>query len=214
MVARTPEVMVLGFDPDDADPARALLERADLVVLGPGLGRGPWGKSLYDLVSQMALPAVVDADGLYWLAQTKSWSGGPLIISPHSAEAARLLDCDTQQIQQDRPGACAQLRDRLGARGVLKGAGSMIFTEDALAVCGHGNPGMASAGMGDVLSGILGGLIVQDPSDIGSALTNSVLLHSAAADVAAERTGQRSLIATDITAALPGLLHGQGAKAG
>lgn len=209
IVARTPEVMVLGFDPEAADDAQALLERADLVVLGPGLGRNAWGKALYEMASQTELPTVLDADGLYWLAQAGGWPGGALVMSPHSAEAARLLNCETRQIQQDRPDACRRLRERYGAQGVLKGAGSLIFSDDMLAVCSHGNPGMASAGMGDVLSGILGGLLAQDadPAGIPAALTNAVLLHSAAADVAAAQAGQRSLIATDITAQLPIMLR-------
>ena len=90
--------------------------------------------------------------------------------------------------------------------GVLKGPGSIIFCEDNVVICGHGNPGMATAGMGDVLSGIIAGLAVQRFGSLAESLVHAVLLHSASADQASKIVGQRSLIATDVIRFLPKLM--------
>ncbi len=222
IVGRTPEIMVLDAD----DPlVEERLARADLFALGPGLGRDRWGAALYGRVEaasgQLSRPVVLDADGLYLLAGHGEWAGGPLTITPHIAEAARLLDQSSSDVQNNRLAASKALADRFECQGVLKGAGSVVFNKDSLAICGHGNPGMASAGMGDVLTGVVAGLLVQlsclekgleKGFEEGLAnrferLTQAVCLHSLAADVAADRIGQRSLVATDVTQTIPGLLN-------
>jgi NAD(P)H-hydrate epimerase len=211
LVSRTPEVMVLGFSESDDDvQVKELLSKASCVVLGPGLGRSPWSKSLFDQVQASGRPALVDADGLYWLAAEGAWHGGALTITPHVAEASRLLGLEADAVQADRLAAARQLAQQYACQGVLKGAGSVVFTENdaRLAICGHGNPGMASAGMGDVLSGVLGGMLgyTGGPFSPLQALNAGVALHSAAADHAALELGERSLQATDVIAALPDLL--------
>jgi len=218
IVARTPEVMVQGFAQGAADDAaRRVLQRADLLVVGPGLGRSQWSEALLELAETCVLPTVLDADGLYWLAQRGTWRGGPLTITPHVAEAARLLDCAADEVQQDRLGACGALGARFECRGVLKGAGSVIFAHGGplTGICAHGNPGMATAGMGDVLSGVVGGLMAgiyagPAPSEdaVVQRLAAGVALHSAAGDIAVRATGERSLVATDVIAQLPGLMRG------
>ncbi len=227
IVARTPEVMVQGFTPDAVSDATALLQRADLLVLGPGLGRSDWSQALYACAQASQKPTVLDADGLYWLAQFEHWSGGPLSITPHVAEAARLLKMSADDVQSDRLSAAKILAERFACHGVLKGAGSIVFDAagQRLCVCAHGNPGMATAGMGDVLSGVLGGILggivagtdtqVQSASraDMYAATSAAVALHSAAADHAALGVGMRSLVATDVISALPQVLLGYaGAK--
>ena len=218
LVARSPEVMVRGIaEPGEQDEAQlaesvALLARADLVVLGPGLGRSTWSEALYELVEASGKPTVLDADGLYWLAEHGSWRGGDLTITPHVAEAARLLGNNPAEVQNDRFAACRELAQRLHCRGVLKGAGSITFARQGgeLALCAHGNPGMATAGMGDVLSGVVGGLlaaVVDDPAVCDARLAGAVALHSAAGDAAAEQVGERSLVATDVIRSLPALLR-------
>ncbi|XOV83619.1 MAG: NAD(P)H-hydrate dehydratase [bacterium] len=211
LVSRTPELMVLGYCAQTEDArVQALLDKASCVVLGPGLGRSQWSESLYKVVAAAACPTVVDADGLYWLATAGSWTGGALTITPHVAEAGRLLDLPADVIQGDRLAAARELGLRYACQGVLKGAGSVVFAQPAheFAVCGHGNPGMASAGMGDVLSGVLGGMLGYTTESFtpDDALHAGVALHSAAADHAAREWSQRALQATDVIAALPKLL--------
>ena len=211
LVSRTPEIMVLGFSESNDDArVKALLGKASCVVLGPGLGRSSWSESLFDQVQASGRPALVDADGLYWLAAEGAWHGGALTITPHVAEASRLLGLEADAVQADRLAAARQLAQQYACQGVLKGAGSVVFAQNEahLAICGHGNPGMASAGMGDVLSGVLGGMLgyTRGPFSPLQALNAGVALHSAAADHAALELGQRSLQATDVIAALPDLL--------
>ncbi|MCR9261813.1 MAG: NAD(P)H-hydrate dehydratase [Pseudomonadaceae bacterium] len=211
LVSRTPEVMVLGYvEADENDRVNQLLDNASVVVLGPGLGRSQWSESLYNRVVAAARPVLLDADGLYWLANQGSWTGGALTITPHVAEAARLLKVGSDEVQADRLTAARQLAQKYACQGVLKGAGSVVFAQhmQELAICSHGNPGMASAGMGDVLSGVLGGMLgyTEGPFTPNRALHAGVALHSAAADHAALERGQRSLQATDVIAALPALL--------
>ena len=128
------------------------------------------------------------------------------MLTPHTGEAAKLLGATTAEIERDRPGAALQLANRFGAIVVLKGAGSICAADRLLGVCGHGNPGMATAGTGDVLSGVIGGLLAQGLHP-EQATTIGTSLHSRAGDLAAERRGQRSLIATDLFDSLSELLR-------
>ncbi len=211
IVARTPEVMVVDAQ---SELANGVIERADLFVLGPGLGRTAWSEALFESVEQAGKLTVIDADGLFQLAQRGRWQGGGLVITPHAAEAARLLNCPVGELQADRLASASALAERYDCIGVLKGAGSVIFDKAGTGICAHGNPGMATAGMGDVLSGVLGGLLAElasqgslDQALCFARLQAAVTLHSAAADLAAERLGERSLLATDVTRALRELLR-------
>ncbi len=217
IIARTPEVMVVDAQ---AEQLSDILRRADLFVLGPGLGRRAWGEALYDLVQQFSsgdtqmpagVPVVLDADGLYWLAMKQRWEGGNLYITPHAAEAARLLNVNTAGVVDDRLAAAEQLAGKFQCAGVLKGAGSVMFSAAGLSLCAHGNPGMATAGMGDVLSGIIAGFMAgaDDVELRGNCFDLAVMAHSAAADLAAEELGYRSLTATDVITRLPQLLNGK-----
>lgn len=201
ILARRPELMVV--DAEDPGSRRGVLEKASALVVGPGLGQGPWGEALLREALQVGLPALVDADGLTLLARQGLGSRAPLVVTPHAGEAARLLECNSAEIQDDRLSAALALADRAGGAAVLKGAGSVIAGaaagDDAelLGICGHGNPGMASAGMGDVLSGVIGGFVAQGLS-VAEAAVAGTCLHGLAADEAARVRGQRSLLATDL----------------
>lgn len=205
VLARRPEIMVV--DADDAAARQALLERASTVVVGPGLGRASWGRVLLEEALALDKPTVLDADGLFHFAAQPSRSSrtAGLIITPHVAEAARLLGSKPDAVQSDRPRAVRALAQRAGGVAVLKGAGTLLAAapgaEDArgelLGLCAHGNPGMASAGMGDVLSGIIGGFLAQGLSAPAAAVAGTCL-HGRAADRAAERLGPRSLLAMDL----------------
>lgn len=204
VVARRPEVMCHGVESDsDLVP---LLAKADAVVIGPGLGTSLWSEDLLNVVIQSELPVVLDADGLNLLSAGKLKGYGQQarnnnwIITPHPGEAARLLGVDTEAIQEDRFKAVRALQNLYGGAVVLKGAGTIICTEDGeqeLAIAAVGNPGMASGGMGDVLSGIIGALLVQHLG-LSDAARLGPFIHGLAADIVAFSKGERGLLATDL----------------
>jgi NAD(P)H-hydrate epimerase len=155
------------------------------------------------------MPLIVDADGLFWMATEGRSVSETVIVSPHVGEAASLLGVDSNLIELDRIESAKKIRTKFRAIGVVKGPGSVVFGREKISICEHGNPGMAAAGMGDVLSGIIGGFVAQKAVDIDACLEIAVLLHSAAADEAANELGQRSLMATDVIKFLPKVLQGE-----
>jgi len=205
IVARTPEAMVFGVR--SGRDLLPLLAAADVLVVGPGLGRSSWSQQLLQAVASTDLPCVLDADGLNLLAEGRvlprqrrdHW-----LYTPHPGEAARMLGVTTAAVQEDRFAAAAQLQEQYGGAVVLKGNGSLIVGGDQRLLSDYGNPGMASGGMGDVLSGIVGGLLAQG-LESGAAAALGVCLHGAAADAAAQ-DGQRGLLASDLMAPLRRLL--------
>ena len=195
ILARRPELMAQ--DAGDAQRATALLGRASAVVVGPGLGRTPWGERLLRLALAAGKPTVIDADGLRWLAELELRPMDELIITPHPGEAAAMLATSTAGIETDRPAAALALAREFNAVAVLKGPGTLCAADELLGLCAHGNPGMATAGMGDVLAGVIGGLLAQGLNPRRAA-TLGTCLHGWAADRAAESRGRRGLIATDL----------------
>jgi NAD(P)H-hydrate epimerase len=202
-----PELMVHGVaTPDDL---AAVAARADVIAIGPGLGRDDWGRDLLDAVLTLDRPLVVDADALNLLARDprrrEDW-----VLTPHPGEAARLLDTDIAGIEQDRFAAAAALQRRYGGALVLKGAGSIVEGpgQRPPAVCSDGNPAMASAGMGDALTGIIAALLAQGlaPEQAAGA---GVCLHAAAGDRAAHGA-DRGMLAGDLIGALPRLFDRAG----
>ncbi len=193
-----PELMFHAID--KAADLATVLQRADTLGIGPGLGTGDFGRSLLDLALHAGLPTVIDADALTLLAGRESQLEN-CVLTPHPGEAARLLACSTAEIQRDRPGAARELQKRYGGTVVLKGAGSLVTTGAGPCwVCTAGNPGMAAAGMGDVLTGIIAALLAQQLSAEMAAVCG-VLLHAMAGDAAAMR-GQRGMLASDLLAEL------------
>jgi NAD(P)H-hydrate epimerase len=205
LVARTPEVMPRGVK--SGQELAPLLAAADVLVVGPGLGQSPWSEQLLQAAAGSGKPMVLDADALNLLA-----AGGILaehtrdnwVLTPHPGEAARLLDCSTAEVQADRFAAAGALQQRYGGVAVLKGNGTVIAGEAEMLLSDYGNPGMASGGMGDVLSGVIGSLLGQHLVPLEAAALG-VCLHGAAADLAAEQ-GQRGLAATDLIASMRTLL--------
>ena len=199
-LAARPELMV-----HDAQALEALLPRADVLVTGPGLGRGDWGEGLLERVLQFPGPLVLDADALNALAE-RPRRRDHWVLTPHPGEAGRLLGLAAGEVQADRFRALEGLIETYGGTAVLKGVGTLVGSHGTTpAVCGVGNPGMASGGMGDVLSGVLGGLIAQGLDPDGAARVG-VWLHGAAADRAAAE-GERGLLATDLLAPLRALAN-------
>jgi hydroxyethylthiazole kinase-like uncharacterized protein yjeF len=197
---RRPELMCHGVE--TAEQLSALLAKADVVVVGPGLSRSDWAKALFDAAISSGKPTVVDADGLNLLAAASAVKPN-WILTPHPGEAARLLSCATTDIQHDRFAAALSLQANYGGVAILKGAGTLIAAEHRLAVSSTGNPGMASGGMGDVLSGVIAGLLAQGLS-LQDAAQQGVYIHGLAADLAADKGGERGLLASDL---MPYLRH-------
>jgi NAD(P)H-hydrate epimerase len=198
-----PELMCHGAE--DRRELEALLERASVIAVGPGLGRSAWAASLFDAVLATDRLLVLDADGLNLLAENPvhrdNW-----ILTPHPGEAGRLLGTSAVEIQRDRFAAVQSLQSRYGGVVVLKGSGTLIGSEQSVpTVCTDGNPGMASGGMGDVLTGVIAGLLAQQLSPFEAA-SLGVRLHGAAGDEAAQ-AGERGLLASDLMERLRPLVN-------
>ncbi len=193
IAAACPELLCHGVE--CARDLRVLLQRASVVAIGPGLGQSAWAHDMLAAVLQMRLPRVVDADALNLLAQ-EPMQCDHWVLTPHPGEAARLLDMTTKQVQADRLQAAQALQQRYGGVCVLKGAGTLVCTSESVAICEAGNPGMASAGMGDVLTGVIAGLLAQGLSLVDAACAG-VYIHAKAGDRAAQE-GERGLLASDV----------------
>jgi NAD(P)H-hydrate epimerase len=205
LLARRPEVMAHGVEA--RGELDVLLEKATAVAVGPGLGQNAWSEQMLQNALDSEQPLVVDADALNLLAGRCEDAGpqrGNWILTPHPGEAARLLATDTAGVQSDRFAAVRAMQARYGGVVLLKGAGTLICDGARVYVCPYGNPGMASGGMGDVLSGILLALLAQGMS-LRDAACLGVCLHAAAADLAAE-AGMRGMLATDLMPFLRSLL--------
>jgi NAD(P)H-hydrate epimerase len=165
------------------------------------------------VLERVEKPVVIDADGLNNLAAEARYalerlqaSRGPRVLTPHPGEAARLLDISTQAIQADRPAAAGELARRSGAVVVLKGAGTIVASpENRIAVNSTGNPGMATGGTGDVLTGMIGAYLARGLEPWQAACLG-VYLHGLAGDLAAKAAGQESLLASDVVDSLPAAL--------
>ncbi|MDP5293756.1 NAD(P)H-hydrate dehydratase [Oceanimonas sp. CHS3-5] len=175
---------------------------ADALVLGPGLGRDDWSHTLLAAAMHAGKPMVIDADALHLL---KGKAPARAVITPHSGEAAALLGCSVAEVESNRLDAVRQLREQTGAVVVLKGAGSLIAGDDGLALCPHGNPGMASGGMGDLLSGIIGAFLAQGLAPEAAARLG-VCLHARAGDVAAG-FGMVGMLASDLLTPIRSLIN-------
>lgn len=211
VIARRPEVMVKAVD--SGIQLEDLLESVTGVVIGPGLGKSDWSRSLFKAVLKSDLPVVVDADALNLLAELSGLESEDTgfrnnwVLTPHPGEAGRLLNKTSKEIQDDRFSAVTELQTKYGGIAVLKGAGTLICSEGVcgeednrqprISLCTYGNPGMATAGMGDVLSGVIGGLLAQGYS-LKYAAELGVCLHSMAADDCAAESGEKGMLAADI----------------
>lgn len=195
VAAMHPELMCYGIK--KAQELEKLLKKATVIVLGPGLGQSTWSEELFACAVQSQLPMVIDADGLVWLSRfelsRENW-----VLTPHPGEAACLLQSTNQIVQQNREGAIGLLQQQYGGVVVLKGAGTLILGQShQLHICPSGNPGMATGGMGDILSGLIAGFIAQGLAPETAALIG-VSLHAQAGDKIAKLKGERGMLATDL----------------
>jgi ADP-dependent NAD(P)H-hydrate dehydratase / NAD(P)H-hydrate epimerase len=202
-LAATVQPEIMGHGVEELDQLKPLLAAADVIALGPGLGRNDWAGAIWRrlLASDKAL--VLDADGLNLLADSPTRRSN-WILTPHPGEAARLLGVEVAEIQADRFAAVRELARRFDATVALKGHGTLIADPAGqVAVCPFGNPAMASAGMGDALTGIIASLRGQG-LDAFDAACCGVLAHALAGDRAA--TGRRQILASDLIEALAHVL--------
>ena len=193
--AARPELIAYGVR--DGTELLAHVARADVLALGPGLGQDAWARSLVMAALEARKPMVVDADALNLLARDPL-KRGDWVLTPHPGEAGRLLDTNAAAIQADRLTALAALQERYGGTVVLKGSGTLVRGDGdtPIDLCDAGNPGMASGGMGDVLTGIIAGLAAQGVS-LHDAARLGVWLHATAGDAAAAG-GEIGVVASDI----------------
>ncbi len=230
IIARRPEVMASGVEKmKDLLP---LMARASAIVLGPGLGQGAWGRAVFDAVIETKLPLLLDADALNILATIEHtrnalstnkpaaeahppdnqhlWQArlacGNHVLTPHPGEASRLLG--GTDIQADRKTAVKRLQALYSGVILLKGAGTLIADDRSVCLNPYGNPGMAVAGMGDVLSGVIGSLLAQGHSPREAACLGAVL-HSLAADQLKAAQGERGLLASELLPVMRRLLNSQ-----
>ncbi|KEQ18246.1 bifunctional ADP-dependent NAD(P)H-hydrate dehydratase/NAD(P)H-hydrate epimerase [Endozoicomonas numazuensis] len=197
LAARRPELMASAVS--GAKDLRLLMEGKDLVVVGPGLGRDSWTRELLTEVLKSECPIVVDADGLNIISEDPALLKDrkcPMILTPHPGEASRLLNTQISTINADRIQAVKELFNKYDATVVLKGAGTLIYDGQIVSLCSDGNPGMAVAGMGDVLSGVIAALSAQGiKSNDAAAL--GVWLHATGADLLAKQQGERGMLALE-----------------
>lgn len=195
ITSNRPELMAHGIiEPRKLDP---LLKRANVIILGPGMGQSSWSLDLFNKCIEHETIKVVDADGLNLLAKNRQ-QRSDWILTPHVGEAARLLETTIANIKNSRLEAIATLQKVYGGTIVLKGHGTLVMGNNQQAkICKAGNPGMASAGMGDLLSGVIGGLIAQGLPKV-TAAELGVMIHATAGDLAAHDFGERGLLAMDL----------------
>ena len=219
-----PELMLA---PSNAEQltSSAVISKAKVIVLGPGLGQTQWSTALFDLIVSEIINVdsvksdtaranetinkekllVLDADALTLLSQTSHFCSR-WILTPHPKEAASLLGCNVAAIEADRFSAVRSIAQKYGGICILKGAGSLISDGSQVVINSTGNAGMASGGMGDVLSGIVAALVLQT-NDYFAASCLAVYIHGAAGDIIANNNGQRGMLASDLFAPLQQLVN-------
>ncbi|WP_420814310.1 NAD(P)H-hydrate dehydratase [Legionella antarctica] len=204
-----PEAMIWGIK--TAKDLKPLLANATVCVIGPGLGESDWARTLFLAAITSQLPMLIDASALRLLSEypqvDDNW-----VLTPHPGEASSLLSCSGAEIQADRYQSAAAIQQQYGGVVVLKGIGTIIETDEQKTfICPKGNPGMATAGMGDVLSGIIAGLCAQGLS-LAEAAKLGVWVHACAGDTVAEDLGHVGILATDLLDILPKILNGNTKK--
>jgi NAD(P)H-hydrate epimerase len=193
----------------EADELSQFTAGKTVLAIGPGLGQSAETvKFTTGLLSATQMPAVIDADALNILAAkpvllAKLAKGRTLVLTPHPGEMARLAGCTVTEVQADRLNVARSFAERMGVILVLKGARTLIAHPDGrVDVNTSGNPGMAKGGSGDLLTGLIAGLLAQYPSDPAHAVEAAVYLHGLAADLAVRDSDEHTLLATDCLAQL------------
>lgn len=188
--------------------AKKILENKNVIVIGCGLGKSKWSQKLFEMAMDSKLPKVIDADALNILSESKkNFDLSNSIITPHVGEAARLLKTSIDAIQNNRLSSVKKLYQKFGAISILKGKDSLVCGNiKSIFKCPYGNPGMATAGMGDILSGIIGGLIAQNLNNEQAAI-HGVAIHAFAGDLVAKEQGEIGMIPSDLLQKIPKIIN-------
>lgn len=211
MTAALPETTDKAFGPVSWPRIREILKNKTALVIGPGVGNR---KDIYllieKIVSEIEVPLLIDADGLNALAEDvsvlKSMTS-PVVLTPHPGEMARLLKTTAGEVQADRLGAATRLATLTGATVVLKGAGTVIAGADGqVYINTTGNAGLATAGTGDILAGMIGALLAEGYSPVEAAIAGAHI-HGLAGDAVKDATGEIGMIATDLLPRIPPILN-------
>ena len=196
-----PEVMTKPVD--SGQSLENYLDFPTVICLGPGLGRDYWSEQMIykslENSHKNKTPILIDADGLNLLPEFSKKLPLPkkIVLTPHLGEAARLLNTSVEKVKKNKVSAAKRISNKYNSVVVLKSHETLICKEDKIYICDKGNPGMATAGMGDVLSGMISGLIAQKLS-LFEAACLGVDLHARAGDIYSEKNNQQSLLPTDI----------------
>lgn len=196
-----PEVMTKPVD--SGQSLENYLDFPTVICLGPGLGKDYWSEQMIykslENTHKNKTPILIDADGLNLLPEFSKKLPLPkkIVLTPHLGEAARLLNTSIEKVKKNRVSAAKRISNKYNSVVVLKSHETLICKEDKIYICDKGNPGMATAGMGDVLSGMISGLIAQKLS-LFEAACLGVDLHARAGDIYSEKNNQQSLLPTDI----------------
>lgn len=203
LLARLPNAMTASSSANVAE----IFAGKTVIVIGCGLGKSGWGRNLLKMALAQNLPKIIDADALNILSESgENFDLTNSVITPHVGEASRLLALTTKEIQADRESAAQKLQKKYSAIIVLKGEGTLILGEK-LHQCSAGNAGMATAGMGDVLSGIIGGLVAQH-LNLENAASFGVNIHAIAGDLVKKEQGEIGMMPTDLFQHIPQIING------
>ena len=211
MTIPVPEGKARAFGMASLDRVLEIISERDAAVIGPGFGRDEDTIAFaLKLIRKLAKPAIIDADALYAVSRDPSVlkkCRAPLVITPHPGEMATLLGTTVDQVQSNRLEVARAFAKEHGVTVVLKGAGTVVAEpEGAAYINTTGSPGMATGGTGDVLSGIIGGLLAQG-SDADHAANAAVYLHGRAGEIAAEKLGEAAMIASDVADSIGGAIQ-------
>jgi ADP-dependent NAD(P)H-hydrate dehydratase / NAD(P)H-hydrate epimerase len=202
LLMRVPNAMSVFLE----DGEEKIFSGKTVIVIGCGLGKSEWGRKLFAMAMEKNLPKIIDADALNILSEGgKKFDLSDAIITPHALEAARLLATTTLEIQQNRELAAKKLREKFGAIVILKGKETLVCG-NKIYQCPYGNAGMATAGMGDVLSGIIGGLVAQH-LDLEEAAIAGVDIHALAGDEVAKMQGEIGMVPEDLLKYIPFVIN-------
>lgn len=203
LLNRAPNIMYV----DENSDFNEIIKNKTVIAIGPGLGKSDWARKLFFESMACDLPKIIDADALNLISETKQkFNLRNAILTPHLGEAARLLNIATDEIKNNREKIIQKLHEKYHATIVLKGHESLILTNTKIHKCEFGNPGMATAGMGDILTGIIAGLAAQNLSCEEAAVLGTNI-HAFAGDLVKKDQGEIGMIPLDLLKFLPKILN-------